>query len=202
MLALTYSPQTPLHAVSAPIKLMALCAITTALFIIPTGWANMVLGGAALALYAAMGSAFLRAGLRTLYGLWPFVVVLGLWHGWQGDWDGGILIVARLITAVAFANLVTMTTPLQDMIACLVRLLHPFRRLGLNPNAVSLAIAMMIRFIPVFMARAEQLKTAHRARSHRSGRWAIIFPLALGMLDDADTVAEALRARGGITPKD
>ncbi len=202
MLALTYSPQTRLHAVPAPIKLTALCAITTALFIIPTGWAIMILGGAALALYAAMGIAFLRAGLRTLYGLWPFVVVLGLWHGWQGDWDSGILIIARLVTAVAFANLVTMTTPLQDMIACLVRLLRPFRRLGLSPNAVSLAIAMMIRFIPVFLSRAEQLKMAYRARSHRSGRWAVIFPLALGMLDDADTVSEALRARGGISPKE
>ena len=202
MLALTYSPPTRLHALSAPIKLVGLCAITTALFIFPTGWASTILGGAALGLYAAMGIAFLRAGLRTLYGLWPFVVVLGLWHAWQDDWDNGILIIVRLITAVAFANLVTMTTPLQDMIACLVRLLHPFRRLGLNPNAVSLAIAMMIRFIPVFLARADQLKLAYRARSHRSGRWTILFPLALGMLDDADTVSEALRARGGITPKD
>lgn len=202
MLALTYSPKTRLHRLSAPIKLVGLCAMTTALFLFPTGWATLVLGGLAFALYAGMGPAFFRAGLRTLFGLWPFIVVLGLWHAWQGDWGTGIMIVARLITAVAFANLVTMTTPLQDMIACLVRLLHPFRKLGLNPNAVSLAIAMMIRFIPVFMARAEQLKLAHRARSPRSGRWAIIFPLALGMLDDADTVAEALRARGGITPKD
>lgn len=202
MLALTYSPQTPMHRLSAAIKLICLCAITSALFILPMDWSNLVLGGLALGLYAAMGHAFFRAGLRTLYGLWPFVVVLGLWHGWQGDWNTGILIIVRLITAVAFANLVTMTTPLQDMIDCLLRLLQPLHRFGLNPNAMSLAIAMMIRFIPVFLARADQLKMAHRARSHRSGRWKIIFPLALGMLDDADTVAEALRARGGITPKD
>ena len=91
-----------------------------------------------------------------------------------------------------------MTTPLQGMIAVLERLAAPFARLGLKPHVLAVSIALVIRFTPVLLARAERLAEAWRARSPRRPGWRVVVPLALGAIDDAEQVAEALRARGGL----
>jgi biotin transport system permease protein len=108
-----------------------------------------------------------------------------------------VAIVLRMLTAVALANFVTMTTRLSDMIAVLEWLLRPLARL-IPPARLALAIALTIRFIPVMLLRAEALALAWRARSPRPARWRILPALTLSALDDAARVAEALRARGGV----
>jgi biotin transport system permease protein len=55
----------------------------------------------------------------------------------------------------------------------------------------------MIRFIPVLSDRLSQISESWRARSPRRPGWRILTPATLAALDDADQVAEALRARGG-----
>jgi biotin transport system permease protein len=89
-----------------------------------------------------------------------------------------------------------MTTRLADLQGLVLWLLGPFARV-LPAKPVAIAIALMIRFIPVMAERAARLSEAWRARSPRRTRVRLVAPLALGALDDADHVAEALRARGG-----
>jgi len=110
--------------------------------------------------------------------------------------EGGT-VALRLITAVAAANLVTMTTRLTDMVTVLERLAGPFRHLGLPPRTLALAMALVIRFIPVLSNRIGTLRLAWSARSARRAGWVLLVPATLAALDDADRVAEALRARGG-----
>ena len=128
--------------------------------------------------------------------LWPFVAIVAAWHVWLRD-PAGIAIILRMITAVALANFVTMTTRLTDMIAVIEWLLRPFARL-IPAGRMALAVALTIRFIPVMLLRADDLALAWRARSTRPARWHILPALALSALDDAAHVAEALRARGGV----
>ena len=45
--------------------------------------------------------------------------------------------------------------------------------------------------------RMDILRESWRARSPRRPGWRILLPATLAALDDADHVAEALRARGG-----
>jgi biotin transport system permease protein len=71
------------------------------------------------------------------------------------------------------------------------------RRLGLPTQILETAIPLVIRFSPVLIAKAGQLVEAWRARSRRRPGWQLVLPLSLAALDDADHVAEALRARGG-----
>jgi biotin transport system permease protein len=49
--------------------------------------------------------------------------------------------------------------------------------------------------------RAKNLMLAQSARSTKRSFWRISVPLAISILDDADHVSEALRARGGIRKK-
>ncbi|WP_104492875.1 MULTISPECIES: CbiQ family ECF transporter T component [Paracoccus] len=197
MISLTSPVETRAHRWPAGLKLGALCLASTGLFMVRD---IPILGAAAvavLALYAAPGPAFFRAGLRSLRVVLPFVVVLLAWHAISGDMWMGLLITLRMVTLIALANLVTMTTGLEDMVDLVRRLTAPLRRLGLPTGVLEIAIPLVIRFTPVLVARAETLAEAWRARSRRRPGWRLILPLTLQALDDADHVGEALRARGG-----
>lgn len=197
MISLTSPIETRAHRWPAGVKLGGLCLASTGLFLLPgIGW-NAAALALVLGLYAAPGPVFLRAGLRALRVVLPFVVIVLVWHAVTGELRQGIAITLRMVALVALANLVTMTTPLDDMVALLRRLTAPLRRLGLRTAPLELAIPLVIRFTPVLVARAETLAEAWRARSRRRPGWQLVLPLTLQALDDADHVGEALRARGG-----
>ncbi|MGP3695725.1 energy-coupling factor transporter transmembrane component T [Rhodobacter sp. NSM] len=198
MLTLTSPVETRLHRLPAGAKLAALALAAMALAPLRELPAIGVAATLVVALYLAQGRDFARHGLRMLRPLWPFLVILAVWHGWTGEIASGAGVALKLLIAVALANLVTMTTRLDAMIAVLERLVRPLRRVGLQPHVLAVSMALVIRFTPVLLARAERLAEAWRARSPRRPSWRIVVPLALGALDDADQVAEALRARGGL----
>ena len=155
---------------------------------------------AVVILYLTGGTGFAAQGVRHLRMLWPFLLLIAVWHGATGQVQAGLAIALRLLAALALANFVTMTTRLTDMIAVLTWLLTPLRRLGLSTRAVELAIAMVLRFTPMLVENGQRLAMSWRARSRRRPGWRIVMPMAALALDDADHVAEALRARGGILP--
>lgn len=195
MLTLTSPVETWLHRVPAGAKLATLAVVTAGLFTLDgLVWPALSLVAVG-AFYASCG--LLGYGLRRLLPLWPFLLVLAVWHLWTGTLAEGGTIALRLIAAVAAANLVTMTTRLTDMVTVLERLAGPLRHLRLPPRTLALALALVIRFIPVLSDRIGTLRAAWAARSARRAGWAILVPATLAALDDAERVAEALRARGG-----
>ncbi|HEX9858096.1 MAG TPA: energy-coupling factor transporter transmembrane component T [Paracoccaceae bacterium] len=198
MLTLTAPFETRLHRLPAAAKLAALAGATALL--LPLGDLRLIgaAAGMTAGLYAAQGPRFALYGARMLRPLWPFLLVLVLWHLWTGDLARGAAIGLKMLSAVALANLVTMTTRLDDMIALVERLASPLARLGLPPRVLAVAIALVIRFTPVLMDKTSQLMQAWRARSPRRANWRVVLPVTLMALDDADHVAEALRARGGL----
>lgn len=196
MLTLTSPVETWAHPLPAGAKLAVVAAGTTGLFLVAS---PVVLAAAACAvatLYLSAGMRFARSGLWQLWPLWPFVLIVALWHLWTGEVAAGAAILLRMLTAVALANFVTMTTRLSDMLAVFERLARPLSPL-LPPRRLALAFALVIRFIPVMLERMALIGQSWRARSTRRARWRVLVPATLAALDDADRVAEALRARGG-----
>lgn len=197
MLTLTSPVDIWAHHLPAGVKLAALCGFTVLLFALKTPL-TLALAAAAVAVVIASGGAtFAATSLKMLRPLWPFVLIVGLWHIWIGQPTQGAAILIRMITAVAAANFVTMTTRLSDMISVLETLTRPLSRIGLSPRALALAVALTIRFIPVTLTRMQTIRESWRARSRRRPGWRILLPATLAALDDAEAVAEALRARGG-----
>lgn len=198
MLTLTTAPETPLHRWPAGIKLagLALAAllIMTARTPPPLALSLAVVAG----VHLVWGGALARQGWRLLRPIWPFLAVLALWHGWSGAVEEGLVIALRLVLAVSIANLVTMTTRLSDMTAVVERVARPLARVGVSPGRLALAMALAVRFVPVLLDKAAALRQAWAARSPRRAGWRLVVPVALAALDDADHVAEALRARGGL----
>ena len=197
MLTLTSPVQTWAHRIPAGVKLAVLCLWTSVLFALSLPHLTIAaLLTAALTL--SCGVRFAKSAAIMLRPLWPFILIIALWHLWLDQPGAGASVILRMIAAVAAANFVTMTTRLTDMIAVMTFLTRPLAVFGLNPNRLALAVALVIRFIPVLMLKSGLIRDAFRARSPRNPGWRILIPILLAALDDAETVAEALRARGGI----
>ena len=195
MLTLTFPGDGWAWRLPAWFKLLALAIWTLVLF--QLGWPGLILAlGASFAVVLGCGLAFARVWVRILWVLWPFAALVVLWHLWLGTFGDGATILLRMGAAVGAANLVTMTTRLADMQAVVQWLARPLS--GVLPQqALALSVALMIRFVPVMLLRWEALALAFRARSARRGTWRIAMPAVLAALDDAEHVADALRARGG-----
>ena len=200
MISLSSPVKTRAHNWPAGMKLAGLCAATIVLFFIENLALHAGILVAVTGVYLSAGALFFKAGLRQLRVLWPFVVIVAIWHIWTGETQQGAVILLRLLSALALANLVTMTTRLSDMIDVVRLLTRPLAKLGLNPAALDMAIALVIRLTPVLAQKGRNLTQAWRARSQHKPSWRILLPFTVLALDDADHVAEALRARGGFTP--
>lgn len=197
MLTLTSEIRTPYHPIRAGAKLTLLCAATVGLFMLGSLGAMVAANAAVAALYLVPGRPFAKDGLRLLKPVWIFVALVLAWHVLTHDTRAGLVIALRLTAAVALANLVTMTTRFDDMVEVVLWLLSPLRRLGIRTAPIGFAIVLVVRFIPVLLAKARSLIEAWRARSPRRAGWQVALPIALVAIDDAEHVAEALRARGG-----
>jgi biotin transport system permease protein len=74
-------------------------------------------------------------------------------------------------------------------------------RLFIGPKIrrrIALSVTLVIRFIPELTRKGGTLIEAWRARSTKKFSWKLLLPFALLALDDAEQVAEALKARGGV----
>ncbi|MFZ3581999.1 energy-coupling factor transporter transmembrane component T family protein [Loktanella sp. DJP18] len=200
MISLTSPVRTRAHDWPAGVKLALLCAATAVLFARNDLAFHLGAFASTLVILALPGRRFAGVGLRALWRLWPFVLLLAGWHFVTGTPQAGAVIVLRLLTAFALANLVTMTTSLSQMIAVVMRLTAPLARLGVNTRPLALGIALVVRFTPSLADKGAALIESWRARSPRRASWRIVMPFTVLAIDDAEHVAEALRARGGLNP--
>ncbi|PYF09392.1 biotin transport system permease protein [Rhodobacter viridis] len=152
----------------------------------------------ALALTASLGRRAMAQSLVTLRPLVWIVAVILIWDTLQGDFRLGVLFGLRVFAMVGLANVVTLTTPLPEIVALIERLAQPLAKFGISPRVPAISVALVIRFVPVLRARYDTLTEAWMARSARKPRTKLLAPLTFSLLDDADHMADALRARGGL----
>jgi biotin transport system permease protein len=103
----------------------------------------------------------------------------------------------RLLAILFLTGAITATTRISAFMDAVTDLLMPFERMGLVKAAdVSLALGLVLRFLPEISGHYQSLKDAHQARGIPLKTRTIIAPLIILALKDADTIAEAIDARG------
>ena len=197
MLTLTSAHKTWAHPIPAGVKLAALCLWTVVVLHLTGVWLALA-AAIVMALVATGGKDFAIIWAQMLRPLWPFAAIALMWHLWINQPMGAVTVILRMGATVGLANAVTMTTRLAEIIAVVTWLTRPLQRFGLQPKILAISVALMIRFIPVMLLRFTQITEAWRMRSPRRPGWRVLVPTLLSALDDADRVAEALRARGGV----
>ncbi len=198
MISLTSEIRTPYHGWPVGPKLLALSLFTLGIFFLDSIAASMIVMALVCAAYLVGGRTFAREGLRMMRPVLFFVAIIVVWHLVAGSAAEGAVIILRLLAAIAAANLVTLTTRLQDMLDVIQRGLS---RIGVSETMrrrLAVSIALVIRFTPVLTQKGSHLVEAWRARSTRRPGWRLILPFALLAVDDAEQTAEALKARGGV----
>lgn len=191
-----YRPGTSIvHRMPAAAKLAIFAALAIGVSAYPHDvWSTgvTVIGVGALFLLARLPLRVLGAEVWRLRwlalvlgaALWIFVAPLAAW-----------ISTSRVISLVLLASLLTITTRMGDLLGVLHRMLLPLRRLGIDADAVSMAISLTITMIPVVASFAHEVRDAQRARGVRLGIRGVV-PLLVRTLRHADDVGDALAARG------
>jgi len=195
MIAGLYRPgDSPLHRAPVGAKLLALALGGTLLVLVHDPVAMASLFALALAAFR-LGGLSIATGLRQLRPLLVIIAFLFVAQVWISGWGAAFTVSLRLSCLFLLASLVTLTTRVSDMVDTLERLLRPLQPLGLNPERVSLAISLAIRFVPALQSVLAEVREAQRARGLDRNMLALVVPLLVRTLKMADEVAEAIDAR-------
>jgi biotin transport system permease protein len=188
------------HRTPAGAKLLALAALSVLVFAVPT--LPVVVGALVAVVALGLGAARLPSAVlvRQARAVAWWLVALFVLHSLVTDVLTGALTALRLLALVLAAAVVTATTRVTAMVAVVERICAPLRFAGVRPARIGLVIAMALRFVPLISERADRIREAQAARggSARGPRelTTMIVPLLVQVLQLANTVSEALDARG------
>ena len=199
-LALYVPRLSPVHRAPAGAKLLALGGLGALVFAVPT--LPVAAGVLAGVLLVGLLAARVPAGLllRQARAVAVWVVAILVVHAVTTDVLSGVETALRLLALVLAAAVVTATTRVTAMVAVVERVCAPLRFVGVRPARIGLVVAMALRFIPLIAERADRIRQAQAARGG-SGRGlraltTTVVPLLVQVLQLANTVSEALDARG------
>lgn len=187
---------TPLHRLSAGPKLAALAMVATALFFVDR---PVVLGVAAALALLVLRSTGRRFGeiARDLALPMTVIAALGLVDLLFVDLATALTVVPRLLALAFAAHAVTLTTTTAELTDTFERALGPFDRLGLiDAGRSALTLTLALRFVPLIVEEAREIREAQAARGLGSHPVAVIVPLVVRTLVRAQAVADAIDARG------
>ncbi|CAL8972961.1 MAG: energy-coupling factor transporter transmembrane protein EcfT [Actinobacteria bacterium] len=184
-----------LHRLGVGWKYLVLLALTVPALAVSAPVPSLTALGVSLALLAST-----RVGVRTAWalplGFWILVAVLGGYQVLVGRPDLGVVVTANLATAVYASRLLTLTTPGPVLLDALVAALRPFRLLGVDAERVGLAIAIMLRSVPLLLDTFGQVRQAARARGRERNLFALVTPVVVRAVGQAQATGAALAARG------
>ena len=184
-----------LHRLGAALKFVLLFVFIIAVTALPTQpWHSFAALVFVLVLYV-WARIPARVAWRQLVPLLPVLLFLGVFMVWQNGVQSALTLLIGLLATIAAANLLTLTTPVEELLAALDRALAPFGHTG---ELISLTIALTIRLIPLTLATANEVLAARKARGVGFSFTAFGIPLVIRSVRRAKMMGEALMARGAV----
>ena len=126
----------------------------------------------------------------------PLIALLGLYLWWQNGPAQALTTAFGLVATLAAANLLTLTTTLEELMNGLERNLAPLRRFGVPVDTISLAVSVTIRLIPLMANTVNEVLDARKARGAGLSLTAFGTPVVIRSIRRAQSIGEALMARG------
>ncbi|MFU8946845.1 energy-coupling factor transporter transmembrane component T family protein [Mycetocola zhadangensis] len=185
-----------LHRASAGVKLVGLFVLALVASVLPPS--IELLGSLCVlvvVLYLVAGLGFRELARQVLMIRWLIllITITGLIFL---PLEVTLANVTRMVLVIVLAGLVTLTTRTSALLEAFEVALSPLRLVGVNPQRISLVLALSIRTVPVIAGFAGQLRDAQRSRGGRVSIRAYVVPLLVLSLRHSDDLADALVARG------
>ncbi|MGO1911678.1 MAG: energy-coupling factor transporter transmembrane component T family protein [Mycobacteriaceae bacterium] len=195
-----YSPGSSLvHRAWPGVKLLVLSVFIVTSAIGVATWRGGLACVALVALTALVSRVPVRLLARQLSGALPLLVFVALMLWWRIDGNQAATMFLVLLSAIAGAVLLTLTTRVSALMDTFDRLLQPLARFGVPVEQVSLAMTLTIRLIPLQVQAVNEVLDARRARGSRSAAVSLTsfgVPVVVRTILRARAIADALRARG------
>lgn len=188
-----------LHRLSTGWKYLLLLVLTIPLLALaqaPFSLAAVVLA-AVLLLTAGLHPS---QALRLPFGFWLVAAMLAVYQLVTAGVEPAVVVVANLVTAVYASRVLTLTTPGTVLIDALVSGLGWLRWFKVDPELVGLAIAVMLRSVPVLLDSFTQVRQAAQARGRERNLFAQVTPVVVRAVGHAQATGAALAARGLAEP--
>lgn len=137
-----------------------------------------------------------RRWVRSLLPTLPLVVILAAYHLIANDAARAADVVLSLLAVLGLSRLLIASTPLPRLIDGLVTLCRPLALVGIDPERIGLAVAMMLRSVPWLAGCVGDLREAAAARTVRVNPVQLLTPAVISTVNYAHRTGEALAARG------
>lgn len=165
-------------------------------FLVGSAWFSIGCLIVSVALLVGMARLPVISSMRLGLAFWLIMGMLISYHSLMTSWSTGAIHLLNVIAAIYFARLLTMTTPVSELMDAIASGVRPLRMLGVNPEKVALAIALMWRSVPYLLGSVSDIRDAVRARGLKPYTFRFIAPAIIGAVGYALTTGDALRARG------
>ncbi len=191
-----YLPGTSwVHRLPAGVKLAALVLLGVASILID-GVVTVTAGVALMLVLYGIAGFTPRLAWRQVKPLRWILLFIVAFQWWARGWQSAVDVVGVIVLLVLAAALVTLTTRTSALVDVIIAVLRPLRPLRVQPERVGLLIALGIRAVPIAAGFSNEVRDAQRARGLGASPRAYAAPLIVKSLRHADSVGEALVARG------
>ncbi|MEU4705672.1 energy-coupling factor transporter transmembrane protein EcfT [Nocardia salmonicida] len=185
-----------LHRLPAGVKLALLLVSILAMTVFVRGPLGVLVAVAAVVGLFALARVSWRVAFAQVRPVLWMTAIIGVFQLLTTSPQRAVVVCGVLLVSVALAALVTVTTRVTAMLDALTRALGPLRRVGVNPERVSLLLALAIRCVPLLAQIVHDVGEARRARGVSWSATALVTPVLVRALRTADAMGEALAARG------
>ena len=211
-----------MHRLDPRSKVISVFTLAIVLFLAGTFPTLLLMAGASIVLAAVsrIPAHYYVQSMKPIFVLISFFFLFHLvftregteWFsiGAVGIYSGGAIkgsfVALRILTLLMFASFLTLTTKVVDLTDGLERLLSPLQRVKLPVHEMVLMMSIALRYIPILMQETDKLTRAQAARgadlksgpilSRIKALYPLLLPLIVQSFRRADTMAQAMEARG------
>ena len=192
----TYQPAgSRLEALSVGWKYVLLLALTVPAIAVGRWWFSLASIVVTIVILVAA-----RVGVRRAAGLSiGMVVVCALVVAVQalaGHVVTGVVVVENLVLALYATRVLTLTTPIPELVDGIAIACRPLRFFRVDPERIALAVAVMVRSLPHLLGAFDEVREAATARGIRRNPVAYVAPVVVRAVAYAHATGDALAARG------
>jgi len=128
--------------------------------------------------------------------LWTLLAVMAIYQLTATLFEDAFIAPGNLLAAVLGARILTLTSSTPDLMDALATALRPLRLVRVNPDTVTMLVALMLRSIPYLAGSLQDARDAARARCSDRNPVLLLTPAVVGSVAYAQRTGEALHARG------
>ncbi len=138
----------------------------------------------------------LRRAARTMRGFLIMMAIVAAFQTWQRGPEVAIAVVTSLMALFLMGLAFTATTASDDLLSTIERLVSPLRFIGVRPERIALAFALVLRALPAVLDVAHETRAAAKARGLERSPRALLTPFAIRVVAHSYATGDALAARG------